>query len=127
MSYRDQVIARFGLRVVVPAVAVLVGALAIVIISLSEMADEVNQIEDKMTERSAEAAVRVTIRNLEETHHDYAEWDDAARHVYGDVDEGFMAENFTSSTIDPVFFDIGLSPRRGGARPLRRPQRRARR
>jgi hypothetical protein len=60
MSYRDQVIARFGLRVVVPAVAVLVGALAIVIVSLGEMSDEVNRIEDRLTERSAEAALRVT-------------------------------------------------------------------
>src|SRR5262245_25862512 len=100
MSYRDQVIARFGLRVVVPAVAVLIGALAIVIISLSEMANEVDQIEERLTERSAEAALRVTIRNLEKTHRDYAEWDDAVRHAYGDVDEAFMEENFQNSTID---------------------------
>jgi diguanylate cyclase (GGDEF)-like protein len=105
MSYRDQVIARFGLRVVVPAVAVLIGALAIVIISLSQMADEVNKIEDRLTERSAEAALRVTIRNLQATHRDYSEWDDAARNVYGDVNQAFMDENFASSTVDPVFFD----------------------
>ncbi len=113
MSYRDQVVARFGLRVVVPAVAVLVGALVIVIISLSEMSDEVNRIEDRLTERSAEAAVRVTIRKLEETHRDYAEWDDAARNVYGEVNEAFMAENFTSSTIDAGLLRHGHSRRRG--------------
>jgi diguanylate cyclase (GGDEF)-like protein len=108
MSYRDQMIARFGLRVVVPAVAVLVGALVIVIISLSEMADEVNRIEDRLTARSAEAALKVTIRRLEETHRDYAEWDDAVRNAYGEVNQAFMEENFSSSTIDAVFFDTAI-------------------
>lgn len=108
MSYRDQVIARFGLRVVVPAVAVLVGALVIVIISLSEMSNEVNRIEDRLIARSAEAALRVAVRRLEETHRDYAEWDDAARNVYGEVNQAFMEENFTSSTIDAVFFDTAI-------------------
>jgi diguanylate cyclase (GGDEF)-like protein len=108
MSYRDQVIARFGLRVVVPAVAVLVGALAIVIVSLGEMSDEVNRIEDRLTARSAEAALRVTIRRLEETHRDYAEWDDAVRNVYGDVNQAFMEETFSTSTIDAVFFDTAM-------------------
>ncbi len=108
MSYRDQVIARFGLRVVVPAVAVLVGALAVVVISLSEMSDEVNRIEDRLTARSAEAALRVTIRRLEETHRDYAEWDDAVRNAYGDVNQAFMTETFATSTIDAVFFDTAI-------------------
>ncbi|HET7717075.1 MAG TPA: EAL domain-containing protein [Bauldia sp.] len=85
--------------------AVLVGALAVVIISLSEMANEVNQIEEKLTYRSAEGAVRVTIRNLKATHRDYAVWDDAVRHVYGDLDKVFMDENFASSTVDATFFD----------------------
>lgn len=108
MSYRDQVIARFGLRVVVPAVAVLIGALIIVIISLSEMADEVNRIEDRLTARSAEAALRVAVRRLRETHRDYAEWDDAVRNVYGEVNQAFAEETFTSSTIEAVFFDTAI-------------------
>ncbi|MCB1498482.1 MAG: bifunctional diguanylate cyclase/phosphodiesterase [Bauldia sp.] len=105
MSYRDQVIARFGLRVVIPAVAVMIGALAIVIVSLSEMADQVNTIEDQMTTRSAEAALRVSLRNLSKTHKDYAVWDDAARNLYGGVNKVFLDENFASSTIEPMFFD----------------------
>jgi len=108
MSYRDQVLARFGLRVVVPAVAVLVGALVIVIISLGQMSGEVNRIEDRLTARSAEAALRVTVRRLEQTHRDYAEWDDAVRNVYGEVNEDFLRENVTSSTIDAVFYDTAL-------------------
>ncbi len=108
MSYRDQVVARFGLRVVIPAVAVLVGALVIVIISLSEMASEVNLIEDRLTSRSVEAAVKVAVRNLEQTHRDYAEWDDAARKAYGNVDQSFMAETFSSTTVHPVLFDTAM-------------------
>lgn len=117
MSYRDQVIARFGLRVVVPAVAVLIGALAIVIISLSEMAEQVNTIEDQMTTRTADAALRVSVRNLGKTHRDYAVWDDAVRNLYGDVNEVFLDENFASSTIDAVFFDtVMLVDEIGGVR-----------
>jgi diguanylate cyclase (GGDEF)-like protein len=117
MSYRDQVIARFGLRVVVPAVAVLLGALIIVIISLSEMADEVNRIEDRLTARSAEAALRVAVRRLKETHRDYAEWDDAVRNLYGEVNQAFAEETFTSSTIEAVFFDTAvLIDESGGVR-----------
>ena len=105
MSYRDQVIARFGLRVVIPAVTVLVGALVIVLISLSEMASEVNVIEDRMTARAVDTAVKATLQNLQRAHKDYAHWDDAARHAYGDVDETFMADTFTAATRDPVYFD----------------------
>ncbi len=110
MSYRDQVTARFGLRVVIPAVAVLVGALVIVVISLSEMANEVNVIESRLTTRSVEAALGVTIRNIEQTHRDYAQWDDAVRHIYGTVDQGFMAETFATSTTlaDHLFFDTAV-------------------
>ena len=108
MSYRDQVIARFGLRVVVPAVAVLIGALAIVIISLSEMADEVNRIEDQTDDAVGRGRAAGDGPRLEETPRDYAEWDDAVRNLYGDVNQAFMDETFTISTIDPVFFDTAI-------------------
>ncbi len=109
MSYRDQLVARFGLRVVIPAVAVLVGALVIVVISLSQMASEVNSIENRLTARSAEAAVRVAIRDLEQTHRDYAQWDDAVRNVYGGVNQTFMHETFGASTVvDHVLFDTTM-------------------
>lgn len=109
MSYRDQLVARFGLRVVIPAVAVLVGALVIVIISLSQMASEVNQIEDRLTARSVDAALRVTIHNLEQTHRDYAQWDDAVRNAYDDVNKTFMDETYgASTTVDHVLFDAAM-------------------
>jgi diguanylate cyclase (GGDEF)-like protein len=108
MAYRDQVMARFGLRVVAPAVAVLIGALVIVIISLSEMANQVDLIEDRLTQRSAQAAINVAIRRLTETHRDYAQWDDAVRNLYGEPDPVFIAENFISSTSEPVFFDTAM-------------------
>ncbi len=81
------------------------GALAIVIISLSQMADEVNRIEDTLTRRSVLAAVQATLRRIGETHRDYAQWDDAVRNLSGDINPAFADENFTSSTLDPVFFD----------------------
>lgn len=105
MPKLDKIIARFGLRVVLPAVIVLVGALAIVIISLSEMANEVNRIEDRLTTRSAEAAVQVVLRRIGETHHDYAVWDDAVRGLYGKVDQAFVDTGYVSSTTEALFFD----------------------
>jgi hypothetical protein len=105
MSYRDQLIARFGLRVIIPAAAVL-SALVIVIISAQPDGDEVNNIEDRLTARSVEAALQVTVRNLEQTHRDYAQWDDAVRNAYGDVNQTFMEETYGSSTtVDHVLFD----------------------
>ncbi|MBN9021562.1 MAG: bifunctional diguanylate cyclase/phosphodiesterase [Rhizobiales bacterium] len=102
--------ARFGLRVVIPVVAVLVGALVIVVISLSEMASEVNLIESRLTTRSVEAALGVTIRNVEQTHRDYAKWDDAVRHAYGAVDQAFMQDTYAASTTTPdhMLFDTAV-------------------
>ena len=105
MPKLDKIIARFGLRVVLPAVIVLVGALAIVIVSLSEMANEVNRIEDRLTAQSAEAAVQVVLRRISETHHDYAVWDDAVRGLYGEVDQAFVDAGYVSSTTEAIFFD----------------------
>ena len=50
MLYLNHANVRFRLRVVVPARAVLVGAVAIVLISLREMADAVDQTEHKGTD-----------------------------------------------------------------------------
>ena len=101
--------ARFGLRVVIPAVVVLVGALVIVVISLSQMASEVNEIEDRLTARSVDAALQVTIRNLEQTHRDYAQWDDAVRNAYDGVNQTFMAETYgASTTVEQKLFDAAM-------------------
>lgn len=105
MRKTDQIIAHFGSRIALPAAVVVVGALAIVIISLGEMANEVNRIEDKLTERSVAAATEVVLRRIGQTHRDYAVWDDAARRLYGDVDQAFLEEGFISASQDAVFFD----------------------
>ena len=47
MPRLESIISRFGIRILLPAVVVLVGALAIVIVSLSEMANEVNRIAER--------------------------------------------------------------------------------
>jgi diguanylate cyclase (GGDEF)-like protein len=105
MPSHAQLIGRFGLRVILPVVAVLVGALATVVVSLNEMADAVNRIEETTTARSVEAALAVTLRRIGDTHRDYAQWDDAVRNLYGDVDKDFVRENYIVSTANPVFFD----------------------
>ena len=98
----------FGLRVVLPVVTVLVGGLATVVVSLDEMADAANQIEEKTTARSVEAAIKVTLRRIGDTHHDYAQWDDAVRNLYGTINQGFVEESFVSSTANPLFFDTAV-------------------
>ncbi|MCB1494195.1 MAG: bifunctional diguanylate cyclase/phosphodiesterase [Bauldia sp.] len=105
MPKLESIISRFGIRILLPAVVVLVGALTIVIVSLGEMANEVNRIEDRLTARSAEAAIQVSLRRIGDSHRDYASWDDAVRNLYGRVDEEFLDEGYVSAAIDAVFFD----------------------
>src|SRR5690606_7272638 len=54
------------------------------------------------------AALAASIRRLEETHRDYAEWDDAVRNLYGEANQAFLEENFSSSALDAVFFDTAF-------------------
>jgi diguanylate cyclase (GGDEF)-like protein len=96
---------QFGLRIALPAFLVLIGTIATVLVSLREMADEVNRIQERLTTRSAEAAVQSFVRRLGESHDDYADWDDAVRNLYGTVDKAFVSENFVSSTATANFFD----------------------
>lgn len=105
MPKLDQIMSRLAGRFVLPVAVVLVGALAIVIVSLSEMAGEVNRIEDKLTARSAEAAVQVTLRRIGQSHRDYALWDDSVRNLYGEVNQDFLYDGFVTASIDAVFFD----------------------
>src|SRR5436305_14092968 len=96
---------QFGLRIALPAFLVLIGTIATVLFSLHEMADEVNRIQERLTTRSAEAAVQSFVRRLGESHDDYADWDDAVRNLYGTIDQSFVKENFVSSTATATFFD----------------------
>lgn len=96
---------RIGLRVVVPALVVLLGTIAIVLVSISEMAGEVNRIEETNLERSVESAVVTSQRRLRETNEDYARWDDAVRRLYGEPDRDFIEENFIASTETGKLFD----------------------
>lgn len=96
---------RLGLRVVVPALIVLLGTIAIVLVSLGEMAGEVNRIEETNLERSVKSAVATSLRRLRETNEDYARWDDAVRRLYAEPDRDFIEENFASSTETGKLFD----------------------
>ncbi|MCB1488222.1 MAG: bifunctional diguanylate cyclase/phosphodiesterase [Bauldia sp.] len=105
MPKLESIISRFGIRILLPTVVVLVGALTIVIVSLGEMANEVNRIEERLTARSAEAAIQVSLRRMGDSNRDYASWDDAVRNLYGTIDEDFVDEGYVSAAIDAVFFD----------------------
>jgi diguanylate cyclase (GGDEF)-like protein len=83
----------------------LAGALATAMLSLNRVAEEANSIEREITTRSVEAAIAALLRNLGETHSDYAVWDDAVRALYGAVDESFVDSNYAASTATATFFD----------------------
>jgi diguanylate cyclase (GGDEF)-like protein len=96
---------RLGLGIAVPAVLILAGAVAAVLVSLGEMAATVNRTEVDLTARSAEAAVAAAARHMGDTVGDYAHWDDAVRHLYGEPDSTFVGENLGDSTDTAVLFD----------------------
>src|SRR4051794_9369660 len=104
MPVRNPSTIKFGLRVVLPTVLVLFGTIATVLISLDQMADEVNRIEERLTTRSVEAALASVQRRLGQTHTDYSSWDDAVRNLYGKVEQTFVDENYVASTAEPIFF-----------------------
>jgi sensor domain CHASE-containing protein len=95
---------RNWLGVLLPIVA-LGGTLGAVVLSLDRIANEANLIEEKLTVRSAEAAVQSYLRHLGETHSDYAVWDDAARGLYGVIDQEFVDQNFVASTTTATLFE----------------------
>ena len=105
MRFLTSASAKFGLRIALPALIVLAGTVATVGVSLDRMAGVVNRIEDTLTKRSTEAAVQAVLRRIGQSHRDYAEWDDAARRLYGTIDRDFVIENLYSSTETQVFFD----------------------
>lgn len=96
---------RIGLRIALPALIILIATIATVIVSLERMADEVGRVEDNLKRHSAEAATQSVLRRLGQTHRDYAEWDDAVRRLYGDIDPVFLAETFVSATEINSLFD----------------------
>ena len=105
----------FVLSVVAPAVVIFASTVATITYALRDMAREVNRTELSLTSRTAEAAVAATLRRMASTHSDYAVWDDAARRLYGTIDQQFVDEFFVSSTSDPIFFDtVYLVDRNGG-------------
>ncbi len=96
---------RFVAGIVLPAVAILAATIGTLVYALNDIASEVNRTEVASTRRTVEAAVQATLRHMQNTHGDYAVWDDAARKLYGAVDQQFVDDSFVSSTADPVFFD----------------------
>ena len=96
---------RLALSILVPAGVVLAIAISTLLFALNEIAREVNRTALSLTRQTVEAAVQATLNNMATTHGDYAIWDDAARRLYGTVDEAFVADSIVSSTENPVLFD----------------------
>ena len=96
---------RFALSIMLPAAVILGIAVTTVDYALNEIAREVNGTALSLSRQKVEAAVQATLHRMADTHGDYAIWDDAARKLYGKVDQQFVDNSFVSSTEDPVFFD----------------------
>lgn len=104
MTSFDATTRRFALTIGSMAVLILLVTVVIVVYALTRMAGEVNRIENTVTEKSAVAAIQSDLRRLGETHNDYAEWDDAARVLYGSMDRGWIIDNIVSSSLfDTVY------------------------
>jgi diguanylate cyclase (GGDEF)-like protein len=99
MNFFDASTRRFALTIGLTAALVVLVTVVIVLYSLSRMAGEVNRIEDTLTEKAASAAVHSRLRRLGETHNDYAQWDDAVRELYGDVDADWVVDNMATSSL----------------------------
>ena len=95
----------FALRIGLPAIVLLLATFAIVLLSLARMADDVNTIEGKLTEREATAAIQSVRRHFGETAQDYSQWDDAVRNLYGDVNIDWVNSSIVSSTGEATLFD----------------------
>ncbi len=109
MPFFDATTKRFALRIGLPAILILLATFVIVVVSLQKMAGEVNDIESELTGRSAAAAVQSVLRHLGETNHDYAQWDDAVRNLYGAVNRDSAAENVATSTLFDTIYLIDES------------------
>ena len=98
----------FVFRVGFPVAFIAAGTFATIFISLAQMADEANRLEDSLVRRSATAAVQSFVRRLRDSHRDYAVWDDAARALYGPIDADFVDQNIVQSTATPTLFDTAF-------------------
>ncbi len=105
MPFSDPTTKRFALTIGLPAILVTLVTFAIVLSSLAQMAATVNNIESTLTGRSATAAMQSTLRHLEATDKDYAQWDDAVRNLYGTVNTDWAIGNIVTTTSDAALFD----------------------
>lgn len=96
---------RLCLRIALPTFLIFGATIATVVVALNRMAGEVDSVERLLTARSTVAAADSVLREIGKAHRDYAEWDDAVRHLYGPLDAQFLVETFDSATETELFFD----------------------
>jgi diguanylate cyclase (GGDEF)-like protein len=96
---------RLALRFGLPALLVFAVTSVVVIASIGNMANEVNSIENRITGRSASAAVQALLRRLGDSNQDYGQWDEAVQNLYGAVNTDWASDNIGDSTTVPILFD----------------------
>lgn len=97
--------ARFAVQVALPALLIVAAAIFAGQLILSDMAREVDRSETRSIERSVNAALNSFLLRLQDTHGDYAVWDDAVANLYDKIDPTFVSTNLQDSTRQAILFD----------------------
>jgi diguanylate cyclase (GGDEF)-like protein len=105
MAFLDQRAAKFGLRVVVPAILVLACTFGIVLFSLSRMANDVDRIESRVTVKTVEAAVNSLLERLALAHGEYAVLGAAINADQRILSPLTIAKAFSATTAVSSFYD----------------------
>ncbi len=105
MKFFRRPTARFAVQVALPALLIVAAAIFAGQLILSDMAREVDRSETRSIERSVNAALNSFLQRLQDTHGDYAVWDDAVAKLYGKIDPDFVSTNLQDSTRQAILFD----------------------
>jgi diguanylate cyclase (GGDEF)-like protein len=105
MALVDQRAAKFGLRVVVPAILVLASTFSIVFFSLNRMANDVDRIESRVTVKTVEAAVNSLLERLALAHSEFAVLGSAINADQTVITPLAISRAFAAATAVSRFYD----------------------
>lgn len=105
---RDKQLGRHDTVTAVLTCFALVVAVVILLVltAVNRLTDYANHLDNIRSQETASGALKTFQTQLGATLNDYAEWDDAAEHVYHVRDTGWMASNFGDVTRDSSLFDV---------------------
>lgn len=89
---------RFGLRVALPTVLILVGTLAAVVLSLTEITQRAERMEEARVRRAAQAVIAAFVDGVGQVHEHYARVD-LAEAALGETTTGFLAAATRNGTL----------------------------